>query len=123
MKANAQTLHSSRFEVDEKKRKVRDLEAMIDEFRQMIINLDHQIVSEQEKAGISDVNHFAYPTFAKAAIGRRDNLIVSVEDLETKLEQARNEMDEATEQLSKAEELNRRENDNGNGCQFKGSAQ
>jgi len=113
MKANAHARHACQFELDEKRRKVRDLEAMISDFRQMIVNLDHQIVSEEERAGISDVEHFAYPTFAKAAIQRRDNLIVSVEDLEAKLEQARGEMDEATEELTKAEQLDRRENTKG----------
>lgn len=109
MKAKTHALNSVQFEADEKKRKVRELEAMIDDFRQMVTNLDQQIISEQEKTGISDVNHFAYPTFAKAAIQRRDNLMVSVEELEGRLEQARLEMQEAAEELTRAEQLERRE--------------
>ena len=109
MNMNAHRLQARQFEAGEKKRKVQDLDSMIEEFRQMVINLDQQIISEQEKSGISDINHFAYPTFAKAAIQRRDNLIVSVEELEVKREQAQVELNEASEQLSKAEQLDRRE--------------
>ena len=105
-------LRACQFEVNEKHRKVRDLDAMIGEFRQMVINLDHQIISEQEKSGISDVNHYAYPTFAKAAIQRRDNLIVSIEDLEAKLENAQAEMQDANADLSKAQEFDNRESSN-----------
>jgi len=110
MKNNQHMLRACQFEVNEKHRKVRDLESMIGDFRQMVINLDHQIISEQEKSGISDVNHYAYPTFAKAAIQRRDNLIVSIEDLEVKLEGAQAEMQAATDDLTKAQQLNGREN-------------
>ena len=109
MKANAHTLRACQFEANEKKRKVRDLEAMIEEFRQMVVNLDHQILSEEEKSGISDKNHYAYPTFAKAAIQRRDNLIVSLEDLQAKLDLASEEMQVATDDLNKAQQLDRRE--------------
>ena len=109
MNINAHRLQVRQFAANEKRRKVEDIEAMIEEFRQMVINLDQQIISEQEKSGISDVNHFAYPTFAKAAIERRDNLIVSVEELEAKREQAIIEMEDATNELSKAEQLDRRE--------------
>ena len=109
MKNNQHMLRACQFEVNEKHRKVRDLESMIGDFRQMVINLDHQIISEQEKSGISDVNHYAYPTFAKAAIQRRDNLMVSIEDLEAKLEGAQAEMQVATEDLTKAQQLSNRD--------------
>ena len=110
MMSKTHTLQICQFEVEEKRRKVEDLQAMIDDFRQMVVNLDHQILSEQQKSGITDVNHYAYPTFAKAAIQRRDNLIVSVEDLEAKLEQARLEMEEAGSELTKAQQLHQRDN-------------
>ena len=105
MMSNTRTVQTCRFEVDEKRRKVEALEVMIGDFRQMVSNLDYQIVAEQEKAGIDDVNHFAYPTFAKAAIKRRDNLTTSIDDLAAKLELARVEMEEAVEEMTKAEQL------------------
>ena len=98
-----------RFEVEEKRRKVAEIEMMIGEFSHMAGDLDRQIAIEQERAGISDVNHYAYPTFAKAAIQRRDNLTASAADLEAKLMAARGDLDEANEELKKIELLEERD--------------
>ena len=84
MKSRDAVSRLKRFEVDEKRRKVAEIEAMIGEFNQMAVDLDRQIAIEQERAGVSDTNHYAYPTFAKAAIQRRDNLLASAADLEAK---------------------------------------
>ena len=51
------------------------------ELDRMAAELDQQIVHEERRAGISDPTHFAYPTFARAARQRRDNLAASVRDL------------------------------------------
>ncbi len=53
---------NQRFEYDEKRQQVNDLEMMIADFRRMAGDLDQQIKIEQQASGISDVNHFAYPT-------------------------------------------------------------
>ncbi len=98
----AETINSNlnqRFEYEEKRQQVSDLEMMIADFRRMAGDLDQQIKIEQQAAGITDVNHFAYPTFARAAIGRRDNLKSSVSALEKRLERARQEALEAFELL------------------------
>jgi flagellar export protein FliJ len=75
----------------------------------MAVDLDRQIAIEQERAGVSDVNHYAYPTFAKAAIQRRNNLSASAADLAAKLAAARGEFDEACEELKKIELLEERD--------------
>jgi flagellar FliJ protein len=93
------------FEVQEKRRKVAELEAMINEFNQMAADLDHQIAIEQERAGVSDTNHYAYPMLAKAAIQRRDNLLASAADLEAKLANVRDNLAEAFEEVKKIELL------------------
>ncbi len=94
---------NQRFEYDEKRQQVNDLEMMIADFRRMANDLDQQIKIEQQAAGVSDVNHFAYPTFARAAIARRDNLRSSVGELEKRLDRARQEALEAFEQLKLSE--------------------
>ena len=113
MKSRDGVIRLKRFEVDEKRRKVADIESMIAEFNDMAVDLDRQIAVEQERAGISDVNHYAYPTFAKAAMQRRDNLAVSVAGLEAKLSAAKGELEEAEEELRKIEALQGRETDRG----------
>jgi hypothetical protein len=82
---------------------------MIGDFNHMACDLDRQIAIEQERAGTTDVNHYAYPTFAKAAIQRRNNLTASAADLEAKLAAARGEFDEACAELRKIELLEERD--------------
>jgi flagellar export protein FliJ len=109
MKSRDALIRLKRFEVEEKRRKVADIEAMIADFHHMAVDLDRQIAIEQERAGISDVNHYAYPTFAKAAIQRRNNLAASANDLGAKLDSARGELDEAIEELKKIELIEERD--------------
>ena len=109
MKSRDAVSRLKRFEVEEKQRKVAEIEAMIGDFSQMAQDLDRQIAIEQERAGVSDTNHYAYPTFAKAAIQRRDNLLASAADLEAKLSAARETLREAFEELKKIELLEERD--------------
>jgi len=94
---------NQRFEYEEKRQQVNDIEMMIADFRRMANDLEQQIKIEQQSSGISDVNHFAYPTFARAAMTRRDNLKSSVAELEKRLDRARQEALEAFEQVKLSE--------------------
>jgi flagellar protein FliJ len=100
---NEALLKLRRFEANERRQKVVDIEMMIADFRRMSEDLDHQIKVEQDACGIHDINHFAYPTYAKAATTRRDNLRSSVAGLEAKLEEAKAQLEEALEELKKSE--------------------
>lgn len=113
MKSRETLIRLRRFDVDEHRQKVGDIESMINDFKQMASDLERQIEVEQERAGVSDVNHYAYPTFAKAAIQRRNNLSASIGELEAKLEQAREELAESFEELKKVELLQERDAERG----------
>lgn len=76
---------------------------MIADFLRIAEELEQQIEAEQRASGISDVNHFAYPTFARAAAIRRDNLRSSIRDLEQRLVSARRELKDISEQVKTAE--------------------
>jgi flagellar export protein FliJ len=91
------------FEYEDRRQQVTDIEAMIADFRRLANDLEQQIQAEQRASGISDVNHYAYPMFARAAMSRRDNLNSSVRELERRLETARQELNEVYEQLKNAE--------------------
>lgn len=101
MKARETALKLKRFELDEKARKVADLEQMIREFETIASDLDRQIQAEEERTGIKDPKHFSYSTFAKSAAQRRDNLHASIAELRLKLETAQREFDEAKQQLTR----------------------
>ncbi|HEY4345005.1 MAG TPA: flagellar export protein FliJ [Parvibaculum sp.] len=92
-----------RFHVDEKRRKLAELELMLQEFRARERELEAQVLNEQKKAGISDVAHFAYPMFAKSVIRRRQNILTSIEDIDRQIEAAKEELSGAFRELKKYE--------------------
>ncbi|KQT88167.1 flagellar export protein FliJ [Aurantimonas sp. Leaf443] len=100
----------ARFKMLEKRRQVEQLEMMMGEFGRMAAELDAQIGNEERKSGITDVAHFAYPTFAKAARARRDNLQNSVKDLKVQMNAARLSLEESEAELANAEKLEQRDN-------------
>jgi multidrug resistance efflux pump len=102
MKARETALKLKRFEMDERARKVADLEQMIREFETIASDLDRQIQAEEDRTGVKDAKHFAYSTFAKSASQRRDNLRASIAGLRLKLEAAQQDFDDAQQQLSRA---------------------
>ena len=109
MKSREGLMRLKRFQVEEKRRQVAQIEAMIAEFERMAKELNDQILSEQEKSGIHDAGHFAYPTFAKAASQRRDNLTASASELKGQLAAAKAECDEAIADLEKIEAIAERD--------------
>ena len=109
MKSRDTLLRLKRFQVDEKRRKLSQIETMVAEFERMATELDREIASEEARAGIADRTHFAYPTYARAALQRRDNLIQSADEMRGQLEAARLELEEAIEDLKKFEILDDRE--------------
>ena len=109
MKSRDTLIRLKRFQVDEKRRRVVQIETMVAEFDRMAADLDREIATEEQRSGISDLAHFAYPTYAKAARTRRDNLKRSADDLKTQLSDAQAELGEAFEALKKVEILENRE--------------
>ena len=109
MKSRETLIRLKKFQVDEKRRKVAQIETMIAEFERMAADLEREIKVEQDRAGIHDPGHFAYPTYAKAAIGRRENLKRSSDELRTQLEDAKLALAEAFEDLKKVELLDERD--------------
>src|SRR6201989_2856848 len=73
MKSRETLIRLKKFQVDEKRRRDAQIEGIIAEFQRMSVELEREIQTEQERAGINDPTHFAYPTYAKAAIQRRDD--------------------------------------------------
>jgi flagellar export protein FliJ len=72
-------------------------------------DLDREIKTEQDRAGINDPAHFAYPTYAKAAMQRKENLKRSADELKVQLDDAKATLGEAFEELKKVELLDERD--------------
>ncbi|HEY4192801.1 MAG TPA: flagellar export protein FliJ [Mesorhizobium sp.] len=109
MKSRENLVRLKQFQVNEKRRQLLQLDMMIAEFERMATELELQIAAEEKKAGITDINHFAYPTFATAARLRRDNLRNSQSDLAQQRSAAESILAEAEAELSKAEMLESRD--------------
>lgn len=101
MKARENAMRLRRHAVDEKSRKVDELERIIREFDTMAVDLDRQIQAEEDRTGIRDRSHFSYSTYAKSAAQRRDNLRTSTEAMRDQLAEAIRERDDAAEQYAR----------------------
>ncbi|KZK98336.1 MULTISPECIES: flagellar export protein FliJ [unclassified Pseudovibrio] len=109
MKNREGLLKLKKFNVDEKRRQVTQIETMLSDFDRMAEDLENQIVQEQKRVGIDDISHFAYPTFARAAAQRRDNLKHSTEELKSQLEKAQDDLTDAVSELKKIELMDERD--------------
>ena len=93
MKSRDSLLRLKRFHVDDRRRRVAQIETMMAEFLRMAGDLDREIAAEEQKAGITDLSHFAYPTYARAARTRRENLVRSADELKDQLGEAKSDSD------------------------------
>jgi flagellar protein FliJ len=109
MKSRETLIRLKKFQVDEKRRRVAQIEGMIAEFERIATDLEREIKGEQDRAGIHDPGHFAYPTYAKAAMNRRENLKRSADELRGQLEDAKAALGEAFEEMKKVELLDERD--------------
>lgn len=103
MKSRDTLVRLKRFQAEEKRRRVTQLNTMIAEFNRMSTELEREISTEEQRANISDPTHFAYPTYARAARTRRDNILASLNDLRGQLEEAEAQFKEASEELAKVQ--------------------
>ena len=103
MKARDTMLRTKRFDVDERARKVADIESMIRDLETMASDLTRQIAAEEERSGVKDPSHFAYSTFAKAASQRRENLTNTTDKLRLQLDDARRAHEDALSEMQKLE--------------------
>lgn len=104
MKLRDTGIRMKRFQMEDRRRQVGQIETMIQEFGRMVGDLDHEIAAEHRRTGNDDEKHFAYSTFARAARQRRANLQASIDDLGSQLETAKAGLDLIEAELGREEE-------------------
>lgn len=109
MKSRDSIVRLKLFQVNEKRRQLEQIRTMMAEFDKMAAELEYQIGAEEKKSGIADPNHFAYPTFAKAARQRADNLQGSIRELKVQQDAAEITLEEAEAEYAKAAALEERD--------------
>jgi hypothetical protein len=78
---------------------------MIQDFMRKYDDLDATVKFEESRNGVSDPNHFNYSLSAKAARGRRDNLMRSIAELKDQLADAQAALEAEEQELRRAEML------------------
>lgn len=103
MKSRDPLIRARKFQIDDARRRLVQIETMIAEFERMAGELDRDIAAEEARSGITDPRHFAYPPLALAARTRRDNLRHSADELKTQQDDARTLLTEAEADLALVE--------------------
>ena len=109
MKSRDTLIRLKKFQADDRRKRVAQIEAMIAEFTRMAGDLDREIATEEQRSGNANPAHFAYSTYARAARGRRDNLKNSADELRGQLDEAKARLAEALEEVAKAQSLDGRD--------------
>ena len=105
MRSRDTLLRLHRFRTEDKRRQVADIDGMIQDFLRKYDDLDAQVKFEESRNGVADPGHFNYSLSAKAARGRRDNLMRSIAELKDQLSDARSALGEEEQELRRAELL------------------
>ena len=95
MPSRASITHTLGFQIEQHRRAVVQLQAMSADFGRQADSLDREIRIEEAHANNHDPSHFAYPTYAKAALRRRDNLRHSSNELKAQLDAVKKALAEA----------------------------
>lgn len=92
-----------RWKLEEKRRVLADLEALMDDLLTRASDLEVEILNEQKAAADSEEAGFAYAAYAAQAIHRREILAQSAAELEEKIGTARDDVKEAFQEAKKYE--------------------
>ena len=82
------------FELNHYRLRASQIETMIAETDQICADLTQQILAEEARVRISDLNHFAYPTLARAALDRRAKIQQTANAFRIELERVRSKVHE-----------------------------
>jgi flagellar FliJ protein len=109
MRSRETLLRLHRFRTEEKRRQAADIDSMIQDFMRKYDELDAQVKFEESRNGVTDPAHFNYSLSAKAARGRRDNLMRSIAELKDQLADAQAAFEAEEQELRRVEMLAEKE--------------
>jgi flagellar FliJ protein len=109
MRSRETLLRLHRFRTEDKRRQVADMDFMIQDFMRKYEDLDAQVKFEESRNGVTDPAHFNYSLSAKAARGRRDNVMRSIAELKDQLAEAQAALAAEEEELRRVEMLAEKE--------------
>ena len=96
-------LRLKRFRVDEMKRRIAAIEAMKTDLERKLADLDDNVAREKQRAGDSDIGRLAFPSFLRSVEARRENLRITLKEIEREQASAQLDMSNAFQDLKSLE--------------------
>lgn len=103
MKGLPNLIRLHRWRLDEKRRRLTDLERLAAELRERRARLAAELRAEQEAARSSIEGQFIYGSYARAVIERREKLAQSIASAEEEVAEAAAQVTEAFQELKRFE--------------------
>jgi flagellar FliJ protein len=96
-------LRLKRFRVDEMKRRIAAIDAMKADLERKLADLDENVAREKQRAGDSDIGRLAFPSFLRSIEARRENLRITLKEIEREYVSAQMDMSNAFQDLKSLE--------------------
>ena len=98
-----------KWQLDEKRRNLVELEKMRDELHQKLQNLRDELAYEQKKVAEAPVVSITYGGYAQQIMARRENIENSITEINVSIEDMKDQVAEAFKELKKYEIVEQRE--------------
>jgi len=108
-KAMTGMIRLHKWQLDEKRRDLVELEKMRGDLRKNLSDLQNELTEEQKKASETPVVSIAYAGYAQNVIARRVNIVNSMLEVEASIETCKDQVAEAFKELKKYEVVEQRE--------------
>ncbi len=97
-----------KWQVDEKRRQITELEVMKEELEKKLEKLLTDLASEQENLAKSNVIDINYANYASSVMSRRENLVASMTEIDVSIENMKDELADCFKELKKYEIVEQR---------------
>jgi flagellar export protein FliJ len=103
MKRRDTLLRLKRFKVEDLQRRLSTLGAMCADLERKLADLEESVARERQRANDTDIGRLAFPSFLRSIEQRRENIKISLTDLEREREQCQQELTSAMDDLRNLE--------------------
>ena len=101
----------SKWQLDDKRRNLADLEKMKAVFLQNLTDLQNELIREQKKVSESPVVDISYAAYAQQVMVRRLNIVNSMVEIDVSIEDVKDQVAEAFKEVKKYEVVEQRQRD------------
>ena len=103
MKRRDTLLRLKRFKVEDLKRRMSTLDGMHADLERKLADLEQSVARERQRANDTDIGRLAFPSFLRSIESRRENLRISLKDIERERAQCQLELTGAYQDLKSLE--------------------